>query len=57
MFLRRNEGTRTKPVYSDKNEWVLAGNKRLRVAGGAHAKVSLLRESLRRNTGLVKTSA
>jgi len=37
MFLRRNEGTRTKPVYSDKNEWVMAGNKRLRVPGGAHA--------------------
>jgi len=37
MFLRRNEGTRTKPVYSDRSEWVMAGNKRLRVPGGAHA--------------------
>jgi len=37
MFLRRNEGTRTKPVYSDKNEWVMVGNKRLRVPGGEHA--------------------
>jgi hypothetical protein len=37
MFLRRNEGTRTKPVYSDKNEWVMVGDKRLRVPGGEHA--------------------
>jgi hypothetical protein len=37
MFLRRNEGTRTKPVYSDKNEWVMVGTKRLRVPGGEHA--------------------
>ena len=37
MFLRRNEGTRTKPVYSDTNEWVMAGDKRLRVPGGEHA--------------------
>jgi hypothetical protein len=37
MFLRRNEGTRTKPVYSESNQWVMAGNKRLRVPGGEHA--------------------
>ena len=37
MFLRRNEGTRTKPVYSDINEWVKVGTKRLRVPGGEHA--------------------
>jgi hypothetical protein len=37
MFLRRNEGTRAKPVYSDKNEWVMVGDKRLRVPGGEHA--------------------
>ena len=37
MFLRRNEGTRTKPVFSDKNEWIMVGNKRLRVPGGEHA--------------------
>jgi hypothetical protein len=37
MFLRRNEGTRTKPVYADSNEWVMVGNKRLRVPGGEHA--------------------
>jgi hypothetical protein len=37
MFLRRNEGTRTKPVYSAQNEWVMVGPKRLRVPGGAHA--------------------
>src|SRR4051794_33495107 len=37
MFLRRNVGTRTKPVYSAETEWVLAGSKRLRVPGGAHA--------------------
>jgi hypothetical protein len=37
MFLRRNEGTRTKPAYSTKNEWVMVGKKRLRVPGGAHA--------------------
>jgi FG-GAP-like repeat len=37
MFLRRNEGTRAKPVYSDKNEWVKVGDKRLRVPGGEHA--------------------
>jgi hypothetical protein len=37
MFLRRNEGTRTKPVYSAENEWVRVGRKRLRVPGGEHA--------------------
>jgi hypothetical protein len=37
MFLRRNEGTRTNPVYSTTNEWVMVGNKRLRVPGGEHA--------------------
>jgi hypothetical protein len=37
MFLRKNEGTRTKPVYATENEWVMVGSKRLRVPGGAHA--------------------
>jgi hypothetical protein len=37
MFLRRNEGTRTKPSYSTENEWVMVGSKRLRVPGGEHA--------------------
>jgi hypothetical protein len=37
MFLRRNVGTRTKPVYATENEWVMVGKKRLRVPGGAHA--------------------
>ena len=37
MFRRRNEGTRTKPVYSTENEWVMVGKKRLRVPGGEHA--------------------
>jgi hypothetical protein len=37
MFLRKNEGTRTKPLYSTENEWVMVGNKRLRVPGGEHA--------------------
>lgn len=37
MFLRRNEGTRTKPVYSDTNEWVMVSNKKVRVPGGEHA--------------------
>ncbi len=37
MFLRRNEGTRTKPAYATTNEWVMVGSKRLRVPGGAHA--------------------
>jgi hypothetical protein len=33
MFLRRNEGTRTKPAYATENEWVKVGSKRLRVPG------------------------
>lgn len=37
MFLRRNDGTRTKPAYAAENEWVTVGSKRLRVPGGAHA--------------------
>jgi hypothetical protein len=37
MFLRRNEGTRTKPVYATQNDWVMVGSKRLRVPGGEHA--------------------
>lgn len=37
MFLRRNDGSRTKPAYSDKNEWLIVGDKRLRVPGGEHA--------------------
>lgn len=37
MFLRRNEGSRTKPVYAAKNEWVTVGSKRLCVPGSAHA--------------------
>jgi hypothetical protein len=37
MFLRRNVGTRTKPVYAAENEWVMVGAKRLRVPGGEHA--------------------
>jgi hypothetical protein len=37
MFLRRNEGTRTKPAYATENEWVMVGKKRLRVPGGEHA--------------------
>jgi hypothetical protein len=37
MFLRRNVGTRTKPVYSEVNEWVMVGNKKLRVPDGEHA--------------------
>jgi hypothetical protein len=37
MFLRRNEGTRTKPEYATTNEWVMVGDKRLRVPGGEHA--------------------
>jgi hypothetical protein len=37
MFLRRNEGSRTKPVYATKNEWVTVGSKRLCVPGRAHA--------------------
>jgi len=34
MFLRRNEGSRTKPVYATENEWVMVGSKRLRVPYG-----------------------
>jgi hypothetical protein len=37
IFLRRNEGTRSKPVYAAANEWVKAGAKPLRVPGGEHA--------------------
>ncbi len=37
MFLRRNEGSRTKPEYAVKNEWVMVGSKRLRVPEGEHA--------------------
>lgn len=37
MFLRRNEGSRTKPVYASENEWVMVGSKRLRVPEGEHA--------------------
>src|SRR5262249_55656298 len=32
-----NEGTRKKPAYATENEWVMVGNKQLRVPGGAHA--------------------
>jgi FG-GAP-like repeat len=35
MFLRRNEGSRTKPSYATENEWVQVGTKRLRVPGGS----------------------
>lgn len=37
IFLRRNEGSRTKPVYAAKNEWGMVGSKRLCVPGRAHA--------------------
>ena len=37
MFVRRNEGTRTKPAYVVENEWVEVGPKLLRVPGGEHA--------------------
>ncbi|MFV1967885.1 MAG: FG-GAP repeat domain-containing protein [Pirellulaceae bacterium] len=37
MFLRRNEGNRTQPEYATENEWVMVGQKRLRVPGGEHA--------------------
>ncbi len=37
IFLRRNEGTRTKPLYAVRNEWVKVGAKALRVPGGEHA--------------------
>jgi len=36
MFVRLNEGTRTKPVYATENVWVEVGDKRLRVPGEAH---------------------
>jgi hypothetical protein len=37
IFLRRNEGSRTKPAYATTNEWVKVGTKALRVPGGEHA--------------------
>jgi hypothetical protein len=37
MFLRRNLGTRTRPVYATENEPVMVGPKRLRVPGRGHA--------------------
>jgi hypothetical protein len=37
MFLRKNDGTRTKPLYATENEWVMVADKRLRVPGGEHA--------------------
>ncbi len=37
MFLRRNQGSRTKPVYATANLWVRVGTKALRVPGGEHA--------------------
>ncbi|HEV3162747.1 MAG TPA: VCBS repeat-containing protein [Isosphaeraceae bacterium] len=37
IFLRRNEGSRTKPAYATRNEWVKVGTKPLRVPGGEHA--------------------
>jgi hypothetical protein len=37
IFLRRNEGSRAKPAYSSRNEWVNVGAKPLRVPGGEHA--------------------
>jgi VCBS repeat protein len=36
MFVRLNEGTRTKPIYAAENVWVQVGEKRLRVPGEAH---------------------
>jgi hypothetical protein len=36
MFLRLNEGSRTKPAYATENMWVQIGGKRLRVPGAAH---------------------
>ena len=36
MFLRFNEGTRTKPAYATENVWVQVGDKRLRVPGDAN---------------------
>ena len=37
IFVRRNEGTRTRPAYATANEWVKVGAKPLRVPGGEHA--------------------
>jgi hypothetical protein len=37
IFLRRNQGTRTRPAYATANEWVKVGAKALRVPGGEHA--------------------
>lgn len=37
IFLRHNEGTRSRPAYSTSNEWVKVGSKPLRVPGGEHA--------------------
>jgi hypothetical protein len=37
IFLRRNEGSRTRPAYATRNEWVKVGAKPLRVPGGEHA--------------------
>jgi hypothetical protein len=37
IFLRRNEGSRTRPLYATRNEWVKVGGKALRVPGGEHA--------------------
>ena len=39
LFLRRNEGTRTRPLYATANEWVKVGGpggKKMRVPGGEH---------------------
>jgi hypothetical protein len=37
IFLRRNEGSRSKPAYATRNEWVKVGGKPLHVPGGEHA--------------------
>lgn len=37
IFLRRNEGTRTRPEYATANEWVMVASKRVRVPSGEHA--------------------
>jgi hypothetical protein len=37
IFLRRNEGSRTKPAFATGNEWLKVGAKALRVPGGEHA--------------------
>jgi hypothetical protein len=36
LFLRRNLGTREKPSFAAENEWVMVGEKALRVPGGEH---------------------